>query len=79
MVSPTSGKFSFFSCQHHYYCPHIFLVMKLVLFFFRCMLHNFAADFEMYGVLDALASGPIDARLSDNSTMVYNKLFLLLN
>ncbi|KAL5674845.1 hypothetical protein ACJX0J_010976, partial [Zea mays] len=36
----------------------------------QCMLHNFAADFEMYGVLDALASGPIDARLSDNSTMV---------
>ncbi|CAD6259287.1 unnamed protein product [Miscanthus lutarioriparius] len=27
-------------------------------------------DFEMYGILDALASGPIDARLSDNSTMV---------
>ncbi|KAL6651905.1 hypothetical protein ACP70R_010830 [Stipagrostis hirtigluma subsp. patula] len=36
----------------------------------QCMLHNFAADFEMYGVLDAVASGPIDARLSDNSTMV---------
>ncbi|KAF8660246.1 hypothetical protein HU200_057812 [Digitaria exilis] len=36
----------------------------------QCMLHNFAADFEMYGVLDALAYGPIDARLSDNSTMV---------
>ena len=36
------------------------------------MLHNFAADFEMYGVLDALASGPIDAQLSDNSTMVYD-------
>ncbi|KAI5010321.1 hypothetical protein ZWY2020_012458 [Hordeum vulgare] len=35
-----------------------------------CMLHNFAADFEMYGVLDAVASGPIDARLSENSTMV---------
>ncbi|GJN26213.1 hypothetical protein PR202_gb14126 [Eleusine coracana subsp. coracana] len=35
-----------------------------------CMLHNFAADFEMYGVLDAVAAGPIDARLSDNSTMV---------
>lgn len=34
------------------------------------MLHNFAADFEMYGVLDAVASGPIDARLSENSTMV---------
>ncbi|VAH53097.1 unnamed protein product [Triticum turgidum subsp. durum] len=36
----------------------------------KCMLHNFAADFEMYGVLDAVASGPIDARLSENSTMV---------
>lgn len=47
-------------------------IMKLVRSFFRCMLHNFAADFEMYGVLDALASGPIDARLSDNSTMVYD-------
>jgi alpha-N-acetylglucosaminidase len=34
------------------------------------MLHNFAADFEMYGVLDMVASGPIDARLSANSTMV---------
>lgn len=46
------------------------------------MLHNFAADFEMYGVLDALASGPIDARLSANSTMVYiaklNQLLMLL-
>uniref|UniRef100_A0A0D9WAE7 Alpha-N-acetylglucosaminidase n=1 Tax=Leersia perrieri TaxID=77586 RepID=A0A0D9WAE7_9ORYZ len=36
----------------------------------QCMLHNFAADFEMYGVLDMVASGPIDARLSANSTMV---------
>lgn len=25
----------------------------------------------MYGVLDAVASGPIDARVSENSTMVY--------
>lgn len=24
----------------------------------------------MYGVLDAVASGPIDARVSENSTMV---------
>lgn len=24
----------------------------------------------MYGVLDAVASGPIDARISENSTMV---------
>nr|CAB3485986.1 unnamed protein product [Digitaria exilis] len=54
-----------------YYCPFLYLHKKTcVIFFFRCMLHNFAADFEMYGVLDALAYGPIDARLSDNSTMV---------
>lgn len=33
------------------------------------MLHNFAGNVEMYGVLDAIASGPIDARTSENSTM----------
>ncbi|KAK9925851.1 hypothetical protein M0R45_023115 [Rubus argutus] len=36
----------------------------------RCMLHNFAGNVEMYGVLDAIASGPIDAWTSENSTMV---------
>ncbi|CAI9103014.1 OLC1v1001424C2 [Oldenlandia corymbosa var. corymbosa] len=35
-----------------------------------CMLHNFGGNIEMYGILDAVASGPIDARLSYNSTMV---------
>nr|XP_043623861.1 alpha-N-acetylglucosaminidase isoform X1 [Erigeron canadensis] len=35
-----------------------------------CMLHNFGGNIEMYGVLDTLASGPIVARLSENSTMV---------
>ncbi|KAH1126584.1 hypothetical protein GYH30_015538 [Glycine max] len=35
-----------------------------------CMLHNFAGNIEMYGILDAIASGPIDARTSNNSTMV---------
>ncbi|XP_072090950.1 alpha-N-acetylglucosaminidase [Arachis hypogaea] len=35
-----------------------------------CMLHNFAANIEMYGILDAIASGPIKARISINSTMV---------
>lgn len=34
------------------------------------MLHNFAANVEMYGVLDAIGSGPIEARMSENSTMV---------
>lgn len=34
------------------------------------MLHNFGGNIEMYGVLDAVASGPIDARTSENSTMV---------
>ncbi|KAK3038800.1 hypothetical protein RJ639_027387, partial [Escallonia herrerae] len=35
-----------------------------------CMLHNFGGNIEMYGILDAVASGPIDARRSENSTMV---------
>ncbi|WOG84235.1 hypothetical protein DCAR_0103417 [Daucus carota subsp. sativus] len=35
-----------------------------------CMLHNFGGNIEMYGTLDAVASGPVDARLSENSTMV---------
>ncbi|XP_073123504.1 alpha-N-acetylglucosaminidase-like [Henckelia pumila] len=35
-----------------------------------CMLHNFAGNIEMYGVIDYVGSGPIDARLSANSTMV---------
>ncbi|XP_058787340.1 alpha-N-acetylglucosaminidase-like [Vicia villosa] len=35
-----------------------------------CMLHNFAGNIEMYGILDAVASGPIEARTSVNSTMV---------
>lgn len=35
-----------------------------------CMLHNFAANIEMYGVLDAVGSGPVEARTSENSTMV---------
>ncbi|XP_016563517.1 alpha-N-acetylglucosaminidase isoform X2 [Capsicum annuum] len=35
-----------------------------------CMLHNFAGNIEMYGVLDAVGSGPVEARISDNSTMV---------
>ncbi|XP_057513131.1 alpha-N-acetylglucosaminidase isoform X2 [Actinidia eriantha] len=35
-----------------------------------CMLHNFGGNIEMYGILDAIASGPVDARVSANSTMV---------
>ncbi|WVZ56985.1 hypothetical protein U9M48_007439 [Paspalum notatum var. saurae] len=35
-----------------------------------CMLHNFGGNIEMYGILDSISSGPIDARTSDNSTMV---------
>ncbi|XP_078170711.1 alpha-N-acetylglucosaminidase family / NAGLU family [Carex rostrata] len=35
-----------------------------------CMLHNFGGNIEMYGILDAISSGPIDARRSSNSTMV---------
>ncbi|XVF73610.1 hypothetical protein PTKIN_Ptkin12aG0216000 [Pterospermum kingtungense] len=35
-----------------------------------CLLHNFGGNIEMYGILDAISSGPIDARKSKNSTMV---------
>ncbi|XP_052182621.1 alpha-N-acetylglucosaminidase-like isoform X2 [Diospyros lotus] len=35
-----------------------------------CMLHNFAGNIEMYGILDAVGSGPVEARMSRNSTMV---------
>ncbi|XP_074308411.1 alpha-N-acetylglucosaminidase isoform X2 [Silene latifolia] len=35
-----------------------------------CMLHNFGGNIEMYGVLDSISSGPIDARISQNSTMI---------
>ncbi|KAJ0527704.1 putative alpha-N-acetylglucosaminidase [Helianthus annuus] len=35
-----------------------------------CMLHNFAGNVEMYGFLDSVGSGPVEARVSKNSTMV---------
>ncbi|KAL1188934.1 Alpha-N-acetylglucosaminidase [Cardamine amara subsp. amara] len=35
-----------------------------------CMLHNFGGNIEMYGALDSISSGPVDARVSENSTMV---------
>ncbi|KAK9683017.1 hypothetical protein RND81_10G113000 [Saponaria officinalis] len=35
-----------------------------------CMLHNFGGNIEMYGVLDSISSGPIEARISQNSTMI---------
>ncbi|TVU46998.1 hypothetical protein EJB05_06572 [Eragrostis curvula] len=35
-----------------------------------CMLHNFGGNIEMYGILDSVSSGPIDARTSNNSTMI---------
>lgn len=34
------------------------------------MLHNFGGNIEMYGILDSISSGPVDARMSENSTMV---------
>ncbi|XP_075507071.1 alpha-N-acetylglucosaminidase [Primulina tabacum] len=47
------------SSSHFYNTPYIW-----------CMLHNFGGNIEMYGILDAVASGPIDARVSENSTML---------
>lgn len=43
---------------------------SLILCCFRCMLHNFGGNIEMYGILDAISSGSVDARVSENSTMV---------
>lgn len=37
------------------------------------MLHNFGGNIEMYGTLDSVSSGPVDARVSKNSTMVFFK------
>ncbi|KAH9720041.1 alpha-N-acetylglucosaminidase [Citrus sinensis] len=34
-----------------------------------CMLHNFAGNIEMYGILDSIAFGPVEARTSENTTM----------
>ncbi|OAY83861.1 Alpha-N-acetylglucosaminidase [Ananas comosus] len=51
------------SSEQFYGVPYIWKVLE-------CMLHNFAANIEMYGILDVIASGPIEARLSHNSTMV---------
>lgn len=34
------------------------------------MLHNFGGNIEMYGILDVIATGPLNARESENSTMV---------
>lgn len=41
---------------------------------FRCMLHNFGGNIEMYGNLDSISSGPVDARVSENSTMVFSRV-----
>ncbi|XVF54187.1 hypothetical protein PTKIN_Ptkin05aG0160700 [Pterospermum kingtungense] len=51
-----------------FFC-NCFLSDVLVLLY-RCMLHNFAGNTEMYGILDAIASGPIEALGSKKSTMV---------
>ncbi|KAH7550411.1 hypothetical protein JRO89_XS13G0187400 [Xanthoceras sorbifolium] len=41
-----------------------------------CMLHNFAGNIEMYGILDAIASGPVEARRSEKSTMASDCVFI---
>ncbi|KAK6249436.1 hypothetical protein SCA6_003441 [Theobroma cacao] len=60
--------------EQFYGVPYIWKIVKChnVLSFrlLRCMLHNFAGNIEMYGILDAIASRPIEALISENSTMV---------
>ncbi|XP_024535814.1 alpha-N-acetylglucosaminidase isoform X2 [Selaginella moellendorffii] len=45
--------------SHFYGVPYIW-----------CMLHNFGGNHEMYGRLDVVSSGPVDAKTSANSTMI---------
>ncbi|KAI5084126.1 hypothetical protein GOP47_0000295 [Adiantum capillus-veneris] len=45
--------------NHFYGTPYIW-----------CMLHNFGGNIEMYGILDTIAAGPVEARSSPNSSMV---------
>ncbi|KAF9586960.1 hypothetical protein IFM89_039832 [Coptis chinensis] len=40
-----------------------------------CLLHNFGGNIEMYGILDVISSGPVDARISQNSTMDWLKSY----
>ncbi|KAK9277974.1 hypothetical protein L1049_027531 [Liquidambar formosana] len=51
--------------EQFYGVPYIWKVTFLFLFFYD--MYN---TFEMYGILDAIASGPVEAHTSVNSTMV---------
>ncbi|KAG6510426.1 hypothetical protein ZIOFF_028447 [Zingiber officinale] len=54
-----------FTSEQFYGVPYIWKVPHSL-----CMLHNFAGNIEMYGILDSIALGPIEAQISKNSTMV---------
>ncbi|CAL9765460.1 unnamed protein product [Musa acuminata subsp. burmannicoides] len=56
--------------KQFYGVPYIRKFSILKINYMQCMLHNFAGNIEMYGILDAIALGPIEARTSENSTMV---------
>lgn len=63
--------------MHPFDCFLMFFQMTGGVVFDRCMLHNFAGNIEMYGILDAIASGPIEARTSANSTMASYSFLLV--
>ncbi|KAF9623302.1 hypothetical protein IFM89_000791, partial [Coptis chinensis] len=44
-----------------------------------CMLHNIDGNIEMYGILDAIAAGPVEAHTSENSTMAILQLLLYVS
>ncbi|KAA8540869.1 hypothetical protein F0562_024993 [Nyssa sinensis] len=67
------GKPIWTTSKQFYGVPYIWKVKVRSLLAYitlMCMLHNFAGNIEMYGILDAIASGPVEARTSENSTMV---------
>lgn len=73
---------NFFLIFHHFFLFGMGLinvtnVLSMSIFVtIRCMLHNFGGNIEMYGILDAVSSGPVDARVSKNSTMVWNNCYI---
>ncbi|KAI3870694.1 hypothetical protein MKW92_003699 [Papaver armeniacum] len=59
--------------EQFYGVPYIWKVLSSSFSLAVCMLHNFAGNIEMYGVLDAVASGPVEARISiEQNPVVYD-------
>lgn len=65
----------FFPLLSTYYSYDQLFLICILGILYRCMLYNFAGNIEMYGVLDAVASEPVEARRSINLIMVSYSFF----